>query len=150
MVVESIPLTTAGKTDRTALRLLLLTTRDRTPSQQKNSATAVTTVDETARPKEKEEEEEEPTTKSMTLRVATAAMAKVLGMSSDQVRNSSNKTFWELGGTSLMAMKLDGELQQQTGVRVGIATMMRDGSVEGIVKAVQEGQLSIDQRQQKQ
>ena len=80
-------------------------------------------VGETARPKD--EQEEEPTMERMVLRVATA-FGKVLGMSSDQVRSSNNKTFWELGGTSLMAMKLDGELQQQTGVRVGIARMMRE------------------------
>ena len=35
-----------------------------------------------------------------------------------------------------MAMTLDGELQRRTGVGVGMAKMMQDGSVEGVVKAV--------------
>jgi hypothetical protein len=64
------------------------------------------------------------------------AMSQVLGV---QVLPDTTKTFWELGGTSLMAMTLDGALQAATGVRaIGIAKMMQDGSVAGMAKLIDE------------
>ena len=45
--------------------------------------------------------------------------------------------FWELGGTSLMAMTLDGLIQRETGVRIGMARMMQDGSLEGMSRQIE-------------
>jgi hypothetical protein len=65
------------------------------------------------------------------------AMSQVLGV---QVLPDTTKTFWELGGTSLMAMTLDGALQAATGgaARIGIAKMMQDGSVAGMARLIDE------------
>jgi hypothetical protein len=67
--------------------------------------------------------------------VVARAMSQVLG---HHVSPFTTNTFWELGGTSLMAMTLDSALQAATGVRVGIAKMLQDGSVDGLAKFISE------------
>ena len=62
-------------------------------------------------------------------------MERVLGRA---VPAGSGATFWELGGTSLKAMMLDGWLQREYGVGMGMGRLMQDGSAAGICREVME------------
>jgi acyl-coenzyme A synthetase/AMP-(fatty) acid ligase/NRPS condensation-like uncharacterized protein len=117
--VEGIPLTTAGKADRRAVRAMV--------AGRGAGGAAATGA---ARREEKTGGEEEATSVESVVR---EAFGEVLGrMKVDGWKGS----FWELGGTSLMAMALDAALQRKTGVKVGIGRLMRDGSVAGIAETI--------------
>jgi acyl-coenzyme A synthetase/AMP-(fatty) acid ligase/acyl carrier protein len=125
VVMEAIPLTTSGKADRAALKKMLHKKEQKLTSDSSLSAETLRTI-------------EAPTASRqvVTTHVMVAqAMSHALGV---QVLPDTTKTFWELGGTSLMAMTLDGALQAATGVRIGIAKMMQDGSVVGLAKFIDE------------
>ena len=133
-IVNAIPLTTSGKADRAALKRLL----------QLNSRSGICA--------RLEVDEQESTTENnglaansglaSTQMLVASAMSQVIG---EVVSLKSKKTFWELGGTSLMAMTLDGILQSQTGVRIGIAKMMLDGSVAGISSVINSSSRKLEE-----
>jgi non-ribosomal peptide synthetase component F len=105
--VEAIPLTTSGKADRAALLRSL---------EQQQQQQQLLVVEEKTRGVLQGEGK------------VRTVMERVLG----RAVGSASASFWELGGTSLMAMNLDALLQETFGKRVGMAQLMRDGSSEGI------------------
>jgi len=120
MLVEAIPLTTAGKADRTALKKLMVG--------------ADATSDAVAAVSEVGAVTSAPSALSSAAEAVARAMSQVLSRS---VSASTDESFWELGGTSLMAMTLDGVLQATTGAPpIGIAKIMQDGSVAGIARLI--------------
>ena len=133
--VAEIPLTRAGKADRRALRAQV--------GQEARGAT-----DETARA-ERASDEARPAKKSdeSVRSVVQEAFGEVMGgMMGGSGEGKSVASFWELGGTSLMGMALDGLLQRRTGVKVGIGRLMRDGTVEAIAQTIETEQLQQQQQ----
>ena len=112
-MVEKIPLSAAGKADRKALKEMLSTTTTTSSSSTVESSSFVV-----------------ETLASSCVEIVRKAFVRVVG--------GCDKSFWELGGTSLMAMSLDGMLQSETGVKIGMGRMMRDGTVEGMASAIDE------------
>jgi acyl-coenzyme A synthetase/AMP-(fatty) acid ligase len=68
-----------------------------------------------------------------------SAIAHVLGCFDE------SKTFWELGGSSLMAMSLNSILQVKVGVGIGVSQLLKDGSYEGMVQFL-AGELARNNR----
>jgi acyl-coenzyme A synthetase/AMP-(fatty) acid ligase len=115
MVVDRIPLTTAGKADRAALRkIIALSTKDKSVGDNR-SLNRLSGKDG-----------------RLMIEIVSEAMEKVLGRNLEVGHIVSGRSFWELGGTSLMAMELDSLLQEKTGVKIGVTQMMKEGSVEGL------------------
>jgi acyl-coenzyme A synthetase/AMP-(fatty) acid ligase len=134
--VDEIPLTRAGKADRRALR-------------EKIRAASTTTTDDMYRQQQqhqRQQQDEFVSPESRARSIVEEAFREVLGQ--QHKHSGKDLSFWELGGTSLMGMALDGVLQRKTGVKVGIGRLMRDGTVEGIAKFIQEheAQISLSQR----
>jgi amino acid adenylation domain-containing protein len=122
--VDEIPLTRAGKADRRALR-------------EKIRAASTTTTDDMYRQQQqhqRQQQDEFVSPESRARSIVEEAFREVLGQ--QHKHSGKDLSFWELGGTSLMGMALDGVLQRKTGVKVGIGRLMRDGTVEAVAKII--------------
>src|SRR5690606_8518430 len=101
VIVDHIPLTSAGKIDRNGLADLLAT-------RKRENGVSLPLV--LKRPKKLD-----------------CFVKKAFESTFGRHDLKEETSLWDLGGTSLMAMTLDGMLQRETGVKVGMARLMRDG-----------------------
>jgi acyl-coenzyme A synthetase/AMP-(fatty) acid ligase len=118
IVVDSIPLTTAGKADRLALRMLL---RD---IEKIQVAPKIRT--------------KKPLARSNSRKLVEEATKKVFGASVEG-------TIWEAGASSLMAMQLDAAIKEQTGVQIGLSNLMKDGSVDMIASMIDSSTKMVEE-----
>jgi hypothetical protein len=121
--IDQMPLSTAGKADRKRLISML------SELQELKYEASVSMLRQTAA---------QVSTSSSTLVVSTATLVEqcfesVLGKKMDE-----GASFFEMGGTSLMAMELDAAVQRATHVKGGMGRMLKDGTVAGIVAIVKE------------
>ncbi len=124
IVMDSIPVTGAGKIDR---RELLRRVSDISDNHMRISKIKSRTVKTAANT--------EATSSSDIKVVVSAAMQEVLGVTEKDLCSGS---FWDHGGTSVTAMVLDRLIYNRFGARVGMSKLLRDGSLEGIMQAVSE------------
>ena len=139
VVIDRIPLNTSGKADRGRLKKQLAALeataaatepelQQKVLEPQRDGQVASTTT--TAESRQQNQQQQIQQVQA----VVRDLMKQVPGRN---VEDSDSRSFWELGGTSLMAMTLDGLIQRETGVRVGMARMMQDGSLEGMSRQIE-------------
>ena len=132
VVVDAIPLTTAGKADRGALRKLLMLAeevqQDKTLRRQEHhQLTASASV---------------PLSNSLNnaldlFSVVAESFARVLGRNHGIV-DVDGVNFFQEGGTSLMAMQLCALLQASSGVNVSVGTVLKLQTVGELAKYLTE------------
>jgi hypothetical protein len=131
VVVDRIPLTTAGKADRSALRELLIHSRN-----SKNYHKAR----KTGKPKRKGLKKGDSNAKSLkrsdSRSILKENFKKLTGSEFDEAQS-----IWDQGLTSLNAMILDSFLEKEVGIKVGMSNMLKDGSLDGLAKVLDDAGL---------
>ncbi len=125
VMVDAIPLTTAGKADRAALKKLLLSENFDLVSAPRDSSV------QSGRSKKS-------LNRSNSRKLVEDAVNMVLG-------KPVERSIWEAGATSLMAMQLDAAIKERTGVEIGLSNLMKDGSLDAITGVVDNLNQSMNQ-----
>jgi hypothetical protein len=136
VVVESIPVTTAGKADRAALRKFLSSSVVEVQNSRRTNGKGL---------KKGGQSKSKSLKRSASRNILKYNFKKLTGNEFNE-----GQSIWDQGVTSLNAMMLDSFLEKEVGIKVGMSNMLRDGSLDGLAKVLDDAGLLNPQKHSSQ